>query len=123
MPWWTDSATSPVGARAPARRPTRAKPSPLPAGIAAGPVAADNADDGDALIEIITAGGAEAVIPPRANRTAQRHVDRHLDEGRNLVERFFCRIKQVRRISTRYDTPDRRYEAFIAITAAWIWLA
>jgi hypothetical protein len=36
---------------------------PLPAGIAAGSVAADNADDGDALIETITAGGAEAVIP------------------------------------------------------------
>ncbi len=96
---------------------------PLLAGIAAGSVAADKAYDYDALIDLITAGRAKAVIPPRANRTEQRHFDRQLYRGRNLVERFFCRIKHFRRISTRYDKLDRRYEAFIAITAAWIWLA
>jgi transposase len=96
---------------------------PLLAGIAAGSVAADKAYDYDALIDLITAGRAKAVIPPRANRTEQRHFDRHLYRGRNLVERFFCRIKHFRRISTRCDQLDRRYEAFIAITAAWIWLA
>jgi transposase len=52
-----------------------------------------------------------------------RAFDRHLYKGRNLVERFFCRIKQVRRIATRYDKLDRRCEAFIAIAAARIWVA
>lgn len=96
---------------------------PRLAGIAARSVAPDTAYDCDALIETITAGGAEAVIPPRANRTEQRRFDRHLYKGRNLVERFFCRIEHLRRISTRYDKLDRRYEAFIAIASAWIWLA
>lgn len=96
---------------------------PLLEGVAADAVAADKAYDCNALIDTITARGAQAVIPPRANRTEQRDFDRHLYKGRNLVERFFCRIKHFRRIATRYDKLDRRYEAFIAIAAAWIWLA
>ena len=96
---------------------------PLLEGVAAEAVAADKAYDFNALIETITARGAQAVIPPRANRTEQRDCDRHLYKGRNLVERFFCRIKHFRRIAKRYDKLDRRYEAFIAITAAWTWLA
>ena len=86
-------------------------------------MAADKAYDCNALIDTITARGAQAVIPPRTNRTAPRDFDRHLYKGRNLVERFFCRLKHFRRIATRYDKLDRRYEAFIAIAAAWIWLA
>jgi transposase len=96
---------------------------PLLEGVAAGAVAADKAYDSDSLIDTITATGAQAVIPPRANRTEPRPYDRHLYKGRHLVERFFCRIKHFRRIATRYDKLDRRYEAFIAIAAAWIWLA
>lgn len=96
---------------------------PLLKGVDADAVAADKAYDCNALIDTITARGAQAVIPPRANRTEQRDFDRHLYKGRNLVERFFCRIKHFRRIATRYDKLDRRYEAFIAIAAAWIWLA
>jgi transposase len=96
---------------------------PLLEGVAAQSVAADKAYDSDALIDTITASGAQAVIPPRANRTEQRYFDRHLYKGRNLVERFFCRIKHFRRIATRYDKLDRRYEAFLAIAATWIWLA
>jgi transposase len=57
---------------------------PLLAGIAATSVAADKVYDCDALIDTSTAGGAEAVIPPRTNRTEQRHFDRHLYKGRNL---------------------------------------
>ncbi len=96
---------------------------PLLEGVPGQVVAADKAYDCDALIDTMTANGAQAVIPPRANRTEPRDYDRHLYKGRNLVERFFCRIKHFRRIATRYDKLDRRYEAFIAIAAAWIWLA
>ena len=96
---------------------------PLLDGVAAKAVAADKAYDSQALIDTITASGAQAVIPPRANRTQSRTFDRHIYKSRNLVERFFCRIKHFRRIPTRYDKLDKRFEAFIAIAAAWIWLA
>jgi transposase len=96
---------------------------PLLEGVAADAVAADKAYDSQSLVDAIEASGAEAVIPPRANRTEPRTFDRHIYKGRNLIERFFCRIKHFRRISTRYDKLDRRFEAFITIAAAWIWLA
>jgi transposase len=96
---------------------------PLLERVAASAVAADKACDAQSLVDTIAASGAEVVIPPRANRTQPRTFDRHLYKGRNLVERFFCRIKHFRRVATRYDKLDRRYEAFIAIAAAGIWLA
>jgi transposase len=96
---------------------------PLLAGVAADAVAADKAYDSDALIDSTCASGAQAVIPPRANRTELSSFDRHIYKARNLVKRFFCRIKHFRRIATRYDKLDRRYQAFTAIAAAWIWLA
>ncbi|MFY9326430.1 MAG: transposase, partial [Georgfuchsia sp.] len=39
------------------------------------------------------------------------------------VERFFCRIKQFRRIATRHDKLAERFASFVALTAAVIWLA
>jgi transposase len=91
--------------------------------VAADAVVADKAYDAQSLIDTITATGAQAVIPPRANRIQPRAFDRPIYKARNLVERFFCRIKHFRRIATRYDKLDKRYEAFIAVSAAWIWLA
>jgi transposase len=61
-----------------------------------------------------------AVIP--ANCSDQRSFDRHRYRDRNLVEQFFCRMKQFRRIDTRYEELAARYSAFIAL-AAFIWLA
>ena len=46
--------------------------------------------------------GATAVIPPKSNRTIQREYDKDYYKERNLVERFFCRLKQFRGIATRY---------------------
>src|SRR6218665_1286658 len=54
---------------------------------------ADKGYDADALIDSIQVAGATAVIPPRRNRVVQRSYDRHLYKERNLVERFFNRIK------------------------------
>jgi len=47
----------------------------------------------------------------------------HLYKNRNLVERFFSRIKQFRRIATHYDKLAARFASFVAIVAAVIWLA
>lgn len=64
----------------------------------------------------------QVVIPSRTNRLEQRDLDKHLYRSRNVVERFFARIKQFRRIATRYDKLSERYSAFIALAAAFIWL-
>ncbi len=60
-------------------------------------VIADRAYDADSFIGKVRALGAEAVIPTRRNRVEQREYDRHWYKNRNLVERFFNRIKQFRR--------------------------
>ena len=86
-------------------------------------VLADKAFDAASLLAVIRELGAKAVIPPRANRKESREYDVYHYRSRNLIERFFARIKQFRRIATRYDKLAIRFEAFISITAAFIWLA
>jgi transposase len=88
-----------------------------------GAVVADKAFDAASLLTRIAAMKATAVIPPKANRHEFRSYDRHVYKSRNLIERFFARLKQFRRVATRYDKLDIRFEAFISITAALIWLA
>lgn len=88
-----------------------------------GSVSADKAYDSDAIIDYLNAENIEAVIPSRRNRLVQRPLDKHRYKSRNLVERFFCRIKQFRRIATRYDKLAQRFSSFIALAAAVIWLA
>ena len=77
----------------------------------------------NALIALITQTGAQAVIPPRRNRIEQRDYDRHLYKDRNLVERFFGRLKQFRRIATRYEKLARNFLSMLNLACACIWLA
>lgn len=86
-------------------------------------LSADKAYDTNAILEHLANRGIGAVIPPCSRRIVQRGFDRHQYKNRNLVERFFCRIKQFRRIATRYDKLAERFASFIALTAAFIWLA
>ena len=88
-----------------------------------GAVLADKAFDAASLLARIRELGAKAVIPPRANRNESHDYDVYHYRSRNLIERFFARIKQFRRIATRYDKLAAHFEAFISITAAFIWLA
>lgn len=67
----------------------------------AGAVVADKGYDSDVLVQVIEEGGAQPIIPPRSNRKTLRAVDWHRYKARNLVERFFCRLKQFRRLATR----------------------
>jgi transposase len=79
--------------------------------------------DANALLEYLAQAGIEAVIPPKANRLQQRDYDRHLYKDRNLVERFFNRIKQFRRVATRYEKLARNFFAMINLVCAYVWLA
>ena len=94
----------------------------LIAGIPSKAVVADMAYDADGLIAVIERSGAAAVIPPKSNRRLSRDFDPHHYKHRNLVERFFCRIKHFRRIATRYEKLASRFSAFIALVASFIWL-
>jgi transposase len=93
------------------------------AGIRAEHVIADRGYDSNDLVGSIESGGAEAVIPPRSNREEKRECDRHLYKDRNPVERFINRVKQCRRIATRYEKTARNYLAFWDLASIIVLLA
>ena len=72
-------------------------------------VIADAAYDSDAFRETIVGQGAVAVIRPRKNRVEDRPYDEEVYKRRNVIERFFHRLKQSRRVATRYDKYAVRY--------------
>ena len=67
--------------------------------------------------------GTKPVIPPRRNRKVRYRYDKQIYKQRNRVERMFGRLKDYRRIATRFDRNVRNYMAavFIAVTVIW-WL-
>jgi putative transposase len=69
--------------------------------LAAETVIADKGYDADHLCDKIAETGAQIVIPPKSNRKVKRAYDTHLYKERNLVERFFNKLKQFRRVATR----------------------
>ncbi len=92
-------------------------------GLQAQAVLGDRGYDADALLDALRAQGAAAVIPSKRNRLVQRDFDRHLYRDRNLIERFFNRIKQFRRIATRYEKLPRNDLSFLNLVCAYLWLA
>ena len=72
-------------------------------GIEAGAVIADKGYESNRLLTFIRATGAEAVIPPKSNQKDPWKYDRELYKQRNLIERAFNKLRQWRRIATRYD--------------------
>jgi len=86
-------------------------------------VLADKGYDSDSFVAEIRASGACPVIPPRKNRTVLRDYDRDLYKERNLVERFFQKLKNFRRIATRYERLARNYASMLSLVSVIIWLA
>jgi transposase len=82
----------------------------------------DKAYDADALIETLNQRAILPVIPPKANRKVRRDCDFALYRERNLVERFFNKIKHYRAIATRYDKLARNFIAAVQLVAAIILL-
>ena len=93
------------------------------AGINAQHVLMDKGYDSDPLVTVIEKSGAKAVIPPRSNRKTPRDYDREVYRERNKIERLFARLKQCRRIATRYEKTARNFMAFLHLASAMIWLA
>ena len=82
----------------------------------------DKAYDADVLIETLARRHVTAVIPSKANRKILRPCDFALYCERNLVERFFNKIKHFRRIATRYDKLAEKFLAALKLAAVRIWL-
>ena len=82
---------------------------------------ADNGYDSDAIRAKAKQRKAWANIPPKANRKATFAFSAWLYRQRNLVERFFNRIKHFRGIATRYDKDPANYLAALKLVAARIW--
>ena len=82
----------------------------------------DKGYDSDAIVDLVAKTGANVVIPPKENRTVQRDCDYALYRERNLVERYFNKIKHYRAVATRYAKRARNYMAFVALVSAILWL-
>ncbi len=83
---------------------------------------ADKGYDSQSIVDAITLKGAEAVIPSRSLRKTSRDYDRHIYKERNAIERMFNKLKQFRRVSTRYDKLAVTYLSFLHVAAISIWL-
>jgi transposase len=83
---------------------------------------ADKGYDSDAFIETLEERGITPVIPPKANRREPRKTDFALYRERNLVERFFNRLKQYRALATRYDKLANTFLAAVALVCVLFWI-
>ena len=80
-------------------------------------VLADKAYDADSLRDWLKARRVQAVIPSTATRRTPYPLDRTAYKRRNLIERMFCRLKDWRRIATRYDRTARNFLSALALAA------
>jgi transposase len=78
---------------------------------------ADRGYDSRAIIEMVRQAGGEAHIPTQRNVKVQRFVDPALYRQRNLIERFFNKLKHFRRIATRFDKLARNFLAAVLIAS------
>jgi transposase len=83
---------------------------------------ADRGYDADWIRAFVTERGAWANIPPKRNRKDPICFSPYLYRDRNLVERFFNKIKQCRRVATRYDKLAANYLAFVKLACIRLWL-
>lgn len=82
----------------------------------------DKAYDADQFIAQVQSQGIEIVIPHKSNRPKLRDYDHHIFKERHLVECFFAKIKQCRRVATRYEKLALTFKAIVMIAACLIWL-
>jgi transposase len=83
---------------------------------------ADRGYDAKAIIEFVRQRGGEAHIPTQRDRKVQRSVDPSLYRQRNLIERFFCKLKHFRRVATRFDKLARNFLAAVLLASTRLWL-
>ena len=83
---------------------------------------ADRGDDADWIRALAAERGFWANIPPKCNRNGPICFSPYLYRARNLIERFFNKIKQCRRVATRYDKLAANNLAFVQLASIRLWL-
>ena len=94
---------------------------PLLTGIETEAVIADKAYESNRILDFIREQGAAAVIPPKGNRRDPWEYDRELYRTRNLIERAFNKLKQWRRLATRYYRKSLYFLSAWYLVAAIVW--
>lgn len=93
---------------------------PLLLGISLEALIGDKAFDSDWLRAELNERGALAVIPPNGSRAGTILYDKEMYKWRHLIENFFQKIKEFRRIATRYDKTDTSFRAAIHLVASFL---
>ena len=95
----------------------------LLAGQQADAVLADKGYDSDVIVHFVRRHmKAKAVIASKRNRRVKRRHGKRFYKRRNLIERAFNKLKQWRRIATRYDRCDTPFAASIILAIIHIWV-
>jgi len=79
---------------------------------------ADKAFDSDAILAALNARGAKIVVSQHPRRSQPLKIDLEIYKWRHLIENFFCRLKEFKRIAMRADKTDQNFEAMIYLAAA-----
>jgi transposase len=95
---------------------------PLIEDLPAEAVMADTAYDSDKIRQAIADKGALAVIPNNPSRACKHPLDAHLYAQRHLVECCISKLKQFRRVATRFEKTARNYFAVVTLAAIVLWL-
>jgi len=93
---------------------------PLIAGVQFGAMLADKAFDSNAIIADLDDRGAKVVISQHSRRASPRHIDAEIYKWRHLIENFFCKLKEFKRIAMRACKTDQSFKAMIYLAAAVI---
>lgn len=83
-------------------------------------VIADKAYDADWLLHYMDSENIEAVIPPKSNRLEQRTIDYKVYKERNVIERTINKMKQYRKIATRYEKTATSFLALCCFAATFV---
>jgi transposase len=93
---------------------------PLLDGVAFGALIADTAFDSNAIVADLGARCAKAVISQHPRRIKPLTIDMEMYKWRHLIENFFCKLKEFKRIAMRSDKTDQSFAAMIYLAAAVI---
>ena len=78
---------------------------------------ADRAFDANWLCDLLTSAGITAVIPPKFDRRLPAEFDRDTCKWRHLIENFFEKLKEYKRIAMRWCKTDKSFSVFISLAA------
>lgn len=93
---------------------------PLIDGVEFGALIADKAFDSNAIVADLNDRGAKAVIAQHPRRTRPLPFDAEIYKWRHLIENFFCKLKEFKRIAMRADKTDQSFRAIVHLVAAVI---